>query len=92
MVQLCEYFSEHFNESDCLNMYSSTMANTLHAVYACDMSLGELQVFCARWFCAFSATYCICLHKHNVDKDAVKEKVYMSIEDISSSLQMVVVL
>ena len=87
MVQLCEYFSEHFNESDCLNMYSSTMANTLYAVYACDMSLGELQVFCA-----FSATYCICLHKHNVDKDAVKEKVYMSIEDISSSFQMVVVL
>ena len=26
MVQLCEYFSEHVNESNSLNMYSSTMA------------------------------------------------------------------
>ena len=33
MVQLCEYFSEHINESNCLNMYSSTMANTLQYMH-----------------------------------------------------------
>ena len=71
MVQLCEYFSEHVNESNCLNMYSSTMAIMLQR--ASDTSLGELQVFCA-----FSAAYCIYLHKHNVDEDAVKE-VYVTV-------------
>ena len=70
MVQLCEYFSEHVNESNCLNMYSSTMAIMLQR--ASDTSLGELQVFCA-----FSVAYCIYLHKHNVDEDAVKE-VYVT--------------
>ena len=70
MMQLCEYLSEHVNESNCLNMFSSTMAIMLQR--ARDSSLGELQVFCA-----FSAAYCIYLQKHNVNEDIVKE-VYVT--------------
>lgn len=80
MMELCEYFSGHINESNFLEMYSTTMDILLNSShnprFNHDPFLGKMQVFCI-----FSAAYCIYLYKHNINDWATKE-IYKTAQKI----------
>ena len=65
MLELCEHFSGQIDESNFLNLYTTTVDVLINYV----SSLGKMQVFCA-----FSAGYCVYLRKQsNISDDAALE-------------------
>ena len=73
MVELCDCFSRHVDESNFLEAYTTTMDVLINHA----SSLGKMLVFCA-----FSAAYCVYLCKQHDVNDNTAMEVYQKAQKI----------